>query len=135
MMQRHNRRFVQWFYFADNDLLTADSLLKSKIWNQVCYHAQQAVEKAVKGYLKAGDIRFRKTHDLLELYEDMGVTGDEWKILYEGCVYMNRFYVSTRYPDAFVGSLPEGLPNESDARKALAVAEEIVAFLKSRLKI
>ncbi|MFA4874618.1 MAG: HEPN domain-containing protein [bacterium] len=133
MTQQLKNRSDQWFYFADNDLLSARSLLKDGIWNQVCFHAHQAAEKAIKGYLKAHEIKAQKTHDLLELYETMAVSGNEWNNFYEGCVYLNRFYIATRYPDAFVGALPEGLPGEKDAIRALAEAENIVEMLKKVL--
>lgn len=38
---------------------------------------------------------------------------------------MDQFYIPTRYPDALAGSLPEGLPDKGDARKALDIAEDI----------
>ncbi|MBU0629484.1 MAG: hypothetical protein KKC80_01010 [Candidatus Margulisbacteria bacterium] len=37
------------------------------------------------------------------------------------------------YPDAVVGSLPEGLPGKDQADEALQIAGEIVGFTKKRL--
>jgi HEPN domain-containing protein len=39
---------------------------------------------------------------------------------------LDRFSIPTRYPDALPGSLPEGLPDQSDAVEALAVAREVL---------
>lgn len=35
----------RWCAFAENDLETAEVLIREEIWNQVCFHAQQSVEK------------------------------------------------------------------------------------------
>lgn len=34
----------KWLSFAINDLRTAEVLCREAIWNQVCFHSQQAVE-------------------------------------------------------------------------------------------
>lgn len=127
-------RLDQWFYFADNDLLAALSLFDDGIWNQVCFHSQQVAEKAMKCYLKAGDKHFRKTHSLMELYDLCEKISKKWADFGDNCAYLDRFYIPMRYPDAFVGSLPDGLPNEKDAKTALKMAEEILNFVKSEIE-
>jgi HEPN domain-containing protein len=41
----------RWCAFAENDLETAEVLLREAIWNQVCFHSQQSVEKYLKASL------------------------------------------------------------------------------------
>ncbi|MFQ5836212.1 MAG: HEPN domain-containing protein [bacterium] len=53
--------------------------------------------------------------------------------LTKNCEYLSRFYLSTRYPDAMVGSLPEGLPNREDATRAVIKAEPVLEFVKNLL--
>ncbi|MBI5356440.1 HEPN domain-containing protein [Candidatus Collierbacteria bacterium] len=48
-------------------------------------------------------------------------------------VFLNQFYIPTRYPDALPGSLPEGLPSIEVAEKAIVHATEIVEFIKPLL--
>ena len=40
-----------WFEFAKEDLIVAGASLKEEVYNQVCFHAHQGVEKMLKGYL------------------------------------------------------------------------------------
>lgn len=46
-MPKHN----DWIYFADEDLKAADVLLRECLVAGCLYHCQQAVEKALKGFL------------------------------------------------------------------------------------
>lgn len=39
-------------------------------------------------------------------------------------IYNQRYYISTRYPDALPGSIATGLPNEADALEAIEVARQ-----------
>ncbi len=41
----------QWLQYAGDDLRVADILLREQIYTQVCFHAQQCVEKAFKSVL------------------------------------------------------------------------------------
>lgn len=62
---------TEWMEYANNDLRSADFLrqLIPQPWEIIAYHAQQAVEKALKGLLVAKDIRPPRTHDLDELID------------------------------------------------------------------
>ena len=44
-----------WFVFASEDERVAKSALKDKIYNQVCFHAQQALEllQQIKEFVEA----------------------------------------------------------------------------------
>lgn len=41
----------EWLFFAESDLKVADVILNEGIYNEVCFHAQQAVEKSFKAIL------------------------------------------------------------------------------------
>lgn len=59
----------KWLRYALDDLKVARAIgsMGSSYWRACAYHSQQAVEKALKGYLTAHKIRFAKTHDILVL--------------------------------------------------------------------
>ncbi|MFU8773951.1 MAG: HEPN domain-containing protein, partial [Anaerolineales bacterium] len=91
------------------------------IYNQVCFHAQQCVEKAIKGFLVFQGITPPRTHkiaDLLTLLESdpFGVE----------VLWLDLFYIPTRYPDALPGILGEGLPERHDAEQALETARKVL---------
>lgn len=122
----------RWLEFADEDLRAADSTLRDGIFSVACFHAQQAVEKALKAMLLEKTGRVPKQHSLLRLTE-MGESKEIFEQHKEQLELLDKFYVPTRYPDALPGSLPEGLPNRDDAEKAVASAKEIVQSIKKRL--
>ena len=60
----------QWFEIATDDLEVADSCLKNHLPPKLaiaCYHAQQAAEKSLKGFLTYCDIEPPHVHNLSEL--------------------------------------------------------------------
>ncbi len=60
-----------WFSRAAEDLRAATFELTAEppLTADIVFHAQQAVEKAIKGFLSWHDRPFRKTHNLVEFGE------------------------------------------------------------------
>ena len=47
-----SKRYFDWLYYAHIDLLAANELMEQPLcYNTVAFHCQQAIEKAIKGYL------------------------------------------------------------------------------------
>ncbi|WP_447972355.1 HEPN domain-containing protein [Nitrospira sp. Kam-Ns4a] len=59
----------RWFLKARDDLRAGDAVLNidPPLVEDALFHAQQATEKAVKGFLVWHGVAFRKTHDLREV--------------------------------------------------------------------
>jgi len=113
-----------WLRFAQEDLRMAELALPDGIYNQVCFHAQQCAEKAIKGLLAFQGVAPPRTHriaDLLSL-----VKNDLFDVEVQ---LLDRFYIPTRYPDALPGMLPEGLPERQDAEHALDTARQVLAMI------
>ncbi|MCC5789620.1 MAG: HEPN domain-containing protein [Opitutales bacterium] len=119
----------KWLVFADNDLQTAEILLREEIWNQVCFHSQQAVEKYLKASL-APKSRPR-SHKVTDLLTRIPVDLDE--TLKKDLRRLDRFYIPTRYPDALPGSIEEGMPTKEDAESALCTAKALRSVLQKFL--
>jgi HEPN domain-containing protein len=121
----------RWLSFARQDLRVAELALSEDIFNQVCFHAQQCVEKAIKGWLEQQGRMLPGTHriaDLLVLLPSdlMGDLSNSLRLL-------DRFYILTRYPDALPGMLAEGMPGHSDALEALDLARRALERVESAL--
>lgn len=121
-----------WIIFSLEDLKMADLAYNDKIYNQVCFHSQQAVEKAIKGYIEYKGKIPPKTHKITDLIslikiENLGNIHDE-------IVVLDRFYIPTRYPDALPGSLTDGLPQKNDAKEALGIAEKVVEIIQKEIQ-
>jgi HEPN domain-containing protein len=56
-----------WLRRAKGNLARAKQTKpKDAFWEDLCFDAQQAAEKAIKAVLVSRDLEFRKTHDLRE---------------------------------------------------------------------
>ena len=121
---------TQWFAKATSDLRAAKALadFEEHFFEQTCFLAQQAAEKAIKGFLAFHKIRFDNTHDiemLLNLVKTVNPLLTNSSIEgHELTVYAVRI----RYPQQVD---PKPL-DEHDVTRALALADRIVAeFIKS----
>lgn len=123
-----------WFEFAEQDLEMAEIAFEKKIYNQSCFHCQQAVEKFLKGYLLAKNKDRPKIHFLDELLNLCIQIDKDFESLREYCSKLDDYYIPTRYPDALPGILPEGLPEEKDALEAVSFAKKIMKFVVGKFE-
>jgi HEPN domain-containing protein/predicted nucleotidyltransferase len=113
----------RWLTFAEQDLRMAELALDAGIFNQTCFHAQQCVEKCLKACLAAGGALLPRTHLIADLLQQLPATAQGAVAgLEHDLLTLDQFYIPTRYPDALPGSLPAGLPQQSHAAMALAIA-------------
>lgn len=124
----------RWLDFAREDLLLAEMALGQEIHNQVCFHAQQGVEKALKGLLRNAQQLAPKTHSLAELLDRCGKVDVEALEFEDACATLDRYYIPTRYPDALPGTAPEGLPERRDAEQALRVLKDVLTWVEAKLQ-
>jgi HEPN domain-containing protein len=125
---------MNWFDFAEEDRKMADLAFQNAIYNQTCFHCQQEVEKLLKGYLLARTGKYPKSHHLLELLEHCKSVDPQFTELFDECLYLTKYYIPIRYPNAVVGTLPNGLPGKDEAEKTLAIFSQILKFLEERLR-
>lgn len=117
----------EWISLAEEELHTAMYLLDGGFFKGTCYHSQQAVEKAIKAVLISKGWDIEKTHSierLIAIAEDYAIQID---ISDEDIVFMDSIYRS-RYP-AEAGLLPLREPSETDARRSVDIAREVVATM------
>lgn len=112
-----------WLEKANRDLRAADADLAAKppLLDDVAFHAQQAVEKALKGFLASRDMAFRKTHDLDELARACEAIEPSLAPLLGPARDLTPYAWVFRYP----GEAQEPTPTE--AREALLIARSVVA--------
>ena len=119
-----------WVAKADNDLLNVRNNLSAEQvpWDTVCFHAQQAAEKMLKGFLVSRGQAVSRTHDLVALLADAIAAGGALEELEGDCRSLSSFAVMLRYP----GTADE--PSERDARQAVAAAERICERVRALLE-
>jgi HEPN domain-containing protein len=114
----------EWFEIASTDLHTAVHLfetMRPKPLEIICYHCQQAAEKALKAYLIDCEIEPPRIHDLEKLCQICAEQNPAFETMEDICGRLTDYSVSTRYPDH-----PE--IEETDAASALKDADRICEF-------
>ena len=124
----------RWFEFAKQDLKMAELGFEGGVYNQACFHCQQAAEKFLKGYLLVKNHEIPKIHFLDELINLCIPIDKDFENLRENCSKLDDYYIPTRCPDALPGMLPEGLPAKKDALEAIAYAKEVMQFVEKILE-
>lgn len=110
----------RWLEFARQDLQMAELAMNEGIYNQVCFHSQQCVEKCIKGLMTDLGKTPPRTHSIVDLLGQLPL--DCLQHLREELAQLDIFYIPTRYPDALPGSLADGSPGKEDAEEAIAAA-------------
>lgn len=114
----------KWFKKAEDDLIVARHLFEDLYPKQIeiiCYHAQQTVEKTLKGFLIYNDIEAPKTHDLVALCRMCAKIASAFKQIMDDCAVLTLYSSITRYPN-------EIEMDESEAESAIEKAQAIYDF-------
>jgi HEPN domain-containing protein len=122
-----------WWLFAADDRKAAAKLLEDGPWNLVCFHSQQGAEKALKAFLRLREGNVPRVHSLAKLIELCAQHDRTFLRLKSIALSLDRYYIPTRYPEAAPGSLPDGLPNQADAKSAAAELQKVLRFIKPKL--
>jgi len=129
---KNPEQFREWKEKADEDLGSADLLLKNNVYPAViCYHAHQVVEKYLKGYLAYNDFEFEKIHKLDILLAEVATKIDkEFEGYKDTATSINDYYFEARYPTDFSEDI-----SLEEAREAVEKASEFRDFVLSKVEI
>ncbi len=118
-----------WFGKAQDDLRAAlvDTEAQPPLLEDALFHCQQAVEKAMKGYLTWHDRPFRKTHSLGELGVICVELDRSLESLLRRAASLSEYATIYRYPGEAVP------PSEEEAVSSRELAKEVVSQLLARL--
>lgn len=121
---------AQWMSYAESDLRLArlaagDPSIRRE---QVCFHAQQAAEKAIKAVLLSQHIEFPLTHDLEELLEIARSKGIELSDEVREAGLLTPYAVETRYPGLWSEI------SDADLREAMRIAELTIAWAHEKIR-
>ena len=118
-----------WLVKADDDLRGAELDLAASppLSGDALFHCQQAVEKALKGFLTLHDRPFRKTHDLDELATECEQLDDSLVGILDRARDLTPFAWRFRYPG------DDEPPPATEIVEALALARDVVEEIRLRL--
>jgi len=114
---------ANWLAFARRDVQAADVLQHNGIYEESCFHAQQAAEKALKAFLLHNGQTPPRTHDLSDLLTRCLTFDTTLNALRAECTTLTQYYAPTRYPDAAAAIAPAGLPGQTEAQRAWTTPE------------
>ena len=118
----------EWLARAKSNLVVAEGEKAEEIfWEDLCFEAQQAAEKALKAVLQSRAIRFRCVHSLEELITTLERHGVAVPENVKEAVVLTQYALETRYPGNFEAV------SEIEYRRALDLAEQVVSWAEKVL--
>lgn len=94
----------EWVAKAEGDFAIVERESRARrnpSYDGICFHAQQCAEKYLKARLQEAGIRFGKTHDLIQLLEQVLVVEPSWESFRAELSILTDFAVDFRYPGEF----------------------------------
>ena len=119
----------EWLARARGDLALARvPLPEGGFYEDLCFHAQQAAEKALKAVYLSRGWTFRYIHDLEELFTDLQAKG--LSILGDilEAVILTDYAFDSRYP-----RMADSITDE-EYRKAITLAEQVLGWAEAQMK-
>ena len=119
----------EWLGRARSDLALARIPLPSGgAYEDLCFHAQQAAEKAIRALYRARRSEFRYTHDIAELLNGLKASGVDIPEAAREAVELTTYAWQARYP-----GLQEPTTVEDHVR-AVALADRVVTWVSSQIE-
>jgi len=125
-----SRRYFDWLYYAAIDLRAAKILLDdTRCFNVVAFHCQQAVEKAIKGYLLWRKHHLYDGHNLPWLCKQAMQEDEHFRDRLQLVSDLNKFYIEARYPADFLLQL-----DAETAQTLIIECTDMLTFVNSLVK-
>jgi HEPN domain-containing protein len=115
----------EWINRAYSSLNMAKKDPNDVYLEDLCYNAQQAVEKAIKAVFIKYNVDFPFTHDIAELLSLLQAKIREFPEYVKQSINLTKFAILTRYP----GIAPP--IKQEDYEQAIIIAEKVVHWAKS----
>ncbi len=130
MSPSQGMRYRDWLRQAENDLQWAEHSLEGGFYAQTCFVAQQAAEKALKAlsfFRGYDEIRTHSLYLIIRAFEGAEEVGKDAQ-------FLDLYYISSRYPDAFPAGAPFELITQEQAHQALEAARRIYGWVVGRIE-
>ncbi len=115
---------AEWYRYAKADLERTRKRLAEEDVEDMLFRAEQAAEKALKGWLIQQGWELQYTHDVRKLTLAAGERGEDVSWFMATAETLTTSYISLRYPFA-----TEDLPSLAEAAHIFADTEKLLAQL------
>jgi HEPN domain-containing protein len=120
-------RARDWIRQAKRNLASAMVNYREGLYEEACFEAHQAGEKAVKGLLSYLH-KERRGHSITFLLSEVEVeVPSEVK---ECASFLDKHYIPSRYPDVFDEGAPMDYYTKRDAEECIKCAERILRWVE-----
>ena len=91
---------LEWMEKAENDYAAVQQLLQASnpLYEIICFHAQQCIEKYLKAWLQEANIHTPRIHNLQELLDMIVPTLPDWSHWQPDFKRITGYAVDPRYP-------------------------------------
>ena len=117
----------EWLNRARSNLVRAKNRISGAYLEDLCFDAQQAAEKAIKGVMIARDIEFPFVHDLDQLLTVLESTGQPVPDEICQAGKLTPYSTAARYPGM------EQPISEQHYLEAVEIAESVVRWAENRI--
>ena len=119
-----------WLQRAKSNMARAKAgrVLPDILYEDLCYDAQQVVEKALKAVCIIHEIVFPKTHDIAYLIELLEKGNVEVPGELQNAKILTGYAVETRYPGDYEPV------NEDDYLNAMQLAEKVFKWVEKKME-
>jgi len=126
---------LRWLKQANIDYGYAQNNLKFKSFELVCFLSHQVAEKSLKAILYNIGLR-PFGHSLKDLVNEVEKNKAQinLEIPIECATELDKHYISTRNPDAFVSGIPHEYYSEKNAKDCLKWSKTILTLVENYLK-
>ena len=124
----------RWLRQVRQDIDDAEYSQAGGRYHLVCFLAQQAGEKALKGYLHARGEKWVWKNSVADLARQCAEYDAQFEELIGVGGGLDRHYIPTRYPNGLPGGIPAEAFDADDAEKALRQARRIIRQVEEFLE-
>jgi HEPN domain-containing protein len=122
-----------WLRQAEHDLDDAEFVAAAGRHALACFLCHQVAEKAVTAYLLSRGAEHVWGHALADLCEDAIALDPSFDLIKSLAGLLDKHYLGARYPSALPGGIPAEAHDAHDSARALDIAREVLASVRSRV--
>ncbi|MDE3000128.1 MAG: HEPN domain-containing protein [Gemmatimonadota bacterium] len=117
----------EWMNRARSNLAMAKNRIPDAYLEDLCFHAQQAAEKAIKAVMIKRGIDFPYVHDLARLLSVLKESDETIPDFVGQARKLTRFATATRYP-------VDQTVTEQQFQEATSLAEAVIRWAEERIR-
>ncbi len=127
-------RYRDWLEEAIDDLEAALELYRVGKWSKACFYSHQAAEKSLKALIIKRLGIYWRTHSVKAILEEISSRIVIPEDLAKAAGKLDRYYIPTRYPNAWPSLPPYKHYSREDAEEAIKIAREVLEYVKKAVE-